>query len=213
MISTRFIAAIPALVIAGALAAAFAAPPKPSSLRALSAGDRAIYQRAYEAVEKGDWIGARAIAAQGRDPLPRQLLEWRYARLGGNASFAEIDATLKTTPLDWPGRPLMFSRAEQAMTPDLDPAAIVAWFGTRAPSTAIGRVRLGGALIATGQTARGQALIREAWRTGSFDAATELAIVQQHGAILGAADDRARIENLLWRSEVTAARRLLARLP
>ena len=213
MISTRFIAAIPALVAAGVLAAAFAAPPKPSSLRVLSASDRDIYVRAYDAVERNDWIGARAIAAQGRDPLPRQLLEWRYARLAPGAGFDEIVATLNATPVNWPGRPLMFNRAEQAITPQMDPAAIVAWFGTRAPSTAIGRVRLGSALIATGQSARGQGLIREAWRTGSFDAATELTIVQTHGAVLTAADDQARIENLLWRSEVTAARRLLSRLP
>jgi len=213
MISPRFIAAIPALAIAGAVVAAFAAPPKPSTLRLLSASDRAIYVRAYEAVERNDWIGARAIAAQGANPLPRQLLEWRYARLGGGATFDEIDATLKSTPAGWPGRPLMLSRAEQAITPLMDNAAIAAWFGSRKPSTAIGRVRLGGALVATGQQARGAALIREAWRTGSFDAATELAIVQAHGALLTPADDRARIEALLWRSEVSAARRLLARMP
>jgi len=213
MISTRFIAAIPALAIAGAVAAALAAPPKPSTIRVLSAADRAVYSRAYEAVERNDWIGARAIAAQGTDPLPRQLLEWRYARLSGTASFHEIDSVLRTLPAGWPGRPLLLSRAEQAITPDMDPALLAAWFGSRAPATAIGRVRLGAALIATGQAARGQALLREAWRTGSFDAATELSIIQNHGAIITPADDRARIETLLWRSEVTAARRLLARIP
>ena len=215
MISTRFIAAIPALAIAGALslplALAFAAPPKPSTLRLLTANDRDIYSRAYATAERGDWIGARALAGVGSNPLPRQLLEWRLCR-AGSASFAEIDAVLKAIPTNWPGRALLFSRAEQAIGPEMAPAEIIAWFGTRNPSTGIGRVRLGGALIATGQTSRGQALVREAWRGFSFDANTELGIVQQFASVLTAADERARLENLLWRSEITPARRVLARI-
>lgn len=212
MISTRFIAAIPALAIAGALTWAFAAPPKPTNIRVLTAADREVYSQAYAAADKGNWAGARAQAAQGSDPMPRQLLEWRYARQG-NASFAEIDAVLKTLPANWPGRPLLLNRAETALNPDeIEASAIAAWFGARTPATSIGRIRLGGALMATGQETRGAALIREAWRVGSFDANTEAAIVQQFGNVITQADDRARLETLLWRGEVTAARRVLARV-
>src|SRR5205085_633031 len=159
--------AIPVLVIAGALA--YAAPPRPSTVRVLSAAERGLYQRAYEAADKGDWTGARALAATGANPLPRQLLEWRYAR-DGNASFAEIDAVLKATP-GWPGRALLYAKAEQALSPDTDASTVIAWFGTRTPSTSIGRIRLGDALIAQGgaQAARGLALVREGWVNGGFD--------------------------------------------
>ena len=58
MISTRFIAAIPALAIAGALTWAFAAPPKPTNIRVLTAADREVYSQAYAAADKGDWAGA-----------------------------------------------------------------------------------------------------------------------------------------------------------
>ncbi|HJR57570.1 MAG TPA: transglycosylase SLT domain-containing protein [Rhizomicrobium sp.] len=210
MISTRFIAAIPILVIAGVMA--YAAPPKPSTVRVLSANDRAIYQRAYEAAEKGDWVGARALAGMGANPLPRQLLEWRYA-LQGNATFEEIDAVLKSTA-GWPGRALLVSRAEQAILPETDPSGIIAWFGTRAPSTSIGRIRLGDALITQGgaSATRGRTLVRDGWVGGSFDTATELAIVQEHGAIFTPADERTRLDNLIWRSQITAARRQLARV-
>ena len=160
MISTRFIAAIPALAIAGALTSAFAAPPKPSSLRVLTASDREVYQRAYAAVDRGDWIGARSLAAGGSNPLPRQLLEWRYGRQA-NASFSEIDSVLRTIPANWPGRPLLYNRAEAASGPEMGPSEIVAWFGTRTPSTALGRIRLGGALIATGQKPKGVAELKK----------------------------------------------------
>lgn len=210
MISTRFIAAIPVLMLAGALA--YAAPPKPSTVRVLSANDRAIYQRAYEAVEKGDWTGARALAGLGANPLPRQLLEWRYARQG-NATFEEIDAVLKSSA-GWPGRALLVSRAEQAILPETDPATVIAWFGSRTPSTSIGRIRLGDALITQGgaSATRGRTLVRDGWVGGSFDTATELAIVQEHGAIFTPADERTRLDNMIWRGQTTAARRQLARV-
>ncbi|MFO1249463.1 MAG: lytic transglycosylase domain-containing protein [Alphaproteobacteria bacterium] len=66
--------------------------------------------------------------------------------------------------------------------------------------------------MATGEKTRGTSLIRQGWSEGSFDPAVELAIVQKDGALLTPESDRARLDNQLWRSEVTAAKRTLARL-
>jgi len=213
MNSTSFRTAILAglgLLAAGLLPAADAAPVRPATVRVLTAGDHALFARAYEAASRGDWVGARALAAQGQNPLARQLLEWSYARQGA-ATFAEIDAVLKTSA-GWPGRGTLHARAEQALPPEMGGAEIVAWFGSRTPATSIGRVTLGEALIDAGQTTKGRALVREGWVAGSFDAATELAIATKDGSFLTPADDRARLENLLWRGETTAARRALARV-
>ena len=58
--------------------------------------------------DRGDWTGARSLAAQGQDPVARQLLEWRYALdKNSGATFAEIDAVIKNTspgPAPAPGR-------------------------------------------------------------------------------------------------------------
>src|ERR1019366_9177346 len=52
---------------------------RPSRLRVLTASDHDLFTRAFEAADRGDWVGARALAAQGQSPVARRLLEWRYA--------------------------------------------------------------------------------------------------------------------------------------
>lgn len=186
---------------------------RPSRLRNLSAAERDLFTRAFLAADRGDWVGARSLAAQGQNVIARRLLEWRYALdRNSGATFAEIDTVLQDTPAAWPLRGTLQARAEAAITPDMAPGAVAAWFGNREPNTSIGKIRLGEALVATGQTQRGAALIRQGWIEGSFDTATELDIVQKDAAWLTPEADRARLDNLLWAGQVTAARRLLARV-
>ncbi len=210
MNSTSFHTAILAGLAVLALAGASAAPVRPSSVHVLSAGDHDLFLRAYAAAARGDWSGARNLAAQGQNPLARQLLEWRYAREGA-ATFPEIDAVLKASA-GWPGRGLLHARAEQALPLEMGGSEIIAWFGSRNPATATGRVRLGEALIDAGQTAKGRALVRDGWVGGSFDPATELAIVAKDGSFITPADDRARLDNLIWQGATTAAKREMARV-
>jgi soluble lytic murein transglycosylase len=209
---TAILAGLGVLALGGAWAQS--APVRPSSLRVLSASDHDIFTRAYDAAARGDWIGARALAAQGQNPLARQLLEWRYAREAA-ASFDEIDAVLKSSA-GWPGRGVLNAKAEQALPLQMGGSEVIAWFGARNPSTGTGKVRLGEALIDAGQSggqaARGRTLVREGWVGGGFDPATELAVAEKDGGFLTPADDRARLDNLIWRGETTAAKRELARV-
>jgi soluble lytic murein transglycosylase len=192
--------------------------PRPSKLRYLSATDHDLFLRAFEAAGRGDWTAARSLAAQGQDPVARQLLEWRYALdKNSGATFAEIDAVIKgtvskTSASTWPLRGTLQARAEAAITPDMTPAAIAAWFGGKTPNSSIGRIRLGEALVTDGDKAKGAALISQGWAEGSFDTATEQEILQKDGAYLSRESDRARLDNLLWQDEITAARRQLPRV-
>jgi hypothetical protein len=52
-----------------------------------------------------------------------------------------------------------------------------------------------------------RALIRSGWSEGSFEPDIEQAILQNDAASLTAESDRARLDNLLWRGEITAAKR------
>jgi peptidoglycan lytic transglycosylase len=163
---------------------------RPSRLRYLSAADHDLFVRAFEAADRGDWTGARSLAAQGQNPLAKQLLEWRYALdKNSGATFAEIDAVIRNTESQtgggaWPLRGTLQARAEAAITPDMPPAATVAWFGNKTPNSSIGRIRLGEALVAQGDKAKGGALIRQGWADGSFDPPIELSIVEKDSAYL-----------------------------
>src|SRR6201986_1860358 len=88
--------------------------PRPSALRVLPPGDHDLYARAFAAAGRGDWAAARNLAAQGRDPLARQLLEWRYALdIDSGASFGDIDAVMKATR-GWPLPGTLQARGERA---------------------------------------------------------------------------------------------------
>ncbi len=181
-------------------------------LHVLSASDHDIYERAFDAANSGDWTGAKGLASQGHDAAARRVVQWRYVLdKNSGASFAEIDQFIRNNS-DWPARDTLLARAEEAIDPGMDPHAVIAWFGGRDPVTAIGKIRLGEALVATGSATRGRALIRDGWINGSFDPSTELQIIQSHGDILTPDTDAQRISQLLWNGDVSSARRELSRV-
>ena len=192
--------------------------PRQGRIRVLSASDHDLFLRAFEAGTRGDWIAARNLASQGQNSLARRLVEWRYALdKNSGATFAEIDAVIKDTDsktngATWPLRGTLQARAEAQITPELPAATVAAWFAARTPNSSIGKIRLGEALLATGEKTRGAALIRSGWAEGSFDTVTEQAILQNDAASLTPQSDRARLDNLLWRSEITAAKRQVTRV-
>jgi len=178
----------------------------------LSAADHDIYLRAFDAADRGDWIGAKGLAAQGHDAAANKLIQWRYLLdKNSGATFPEISGFILNNP-DWPSRDTLYARAEKAITPNTAPQSVVAFFGSRDPVTGLGKVRLGEALIATGNATRGKALIQQGWIEGSFDPGDEADIIARHGDIFTPDIDAQRVNRLLLRNEVTAARRELSRL-
>jgi peptidoglycan lytic transglycosylase len=209
-----------AVILAAAWAAAVRAQspavpvpvPRPTVVRVLSAADHDIFTRAFAAADRSDWVDAMALGNQGQDTTARQLLQWRYALdPASGAKFENVDAVLKMAT-GWPLRTALYARAEADITPDMAPAAVIQWFGSRAPVSAIGRVRLGEALAATGEKTRGGELIRRGWSAGSFDPSTEADILSHDAAYLTPESDRARLDWLLWQGDVTAAKRQIARV-
>ena len=186
--------------------------PHPSRIRVLPPADHDLFVRAFEAAGRADWATARSLAAQGQSPIAKRLLEWRYGLdKNSGASFAEIDAILKDSA-GWPLRGTLQARAEQATDPNMPPAQVIAWFAGKSPNSSIGHIRLGEALIATGDKTRGAAEISRGWAEGSFDPPIEQAILAKNAAYISPESDRERLDGLIWRSEISAARRQLARV-
>jgi len=178
----------------------------------LSASDHDVYSRAFDAADRGDWTAAKGLASQGHDATANKLIQWRYLLdKNSGASFAEISGFLINNP-DWPARDTLYSRAEKAISPNTAPQSIIAFFSSRDPVTGLGEVRFGEALVATGNVARGKKMIQQGWIDGSFDPGDEADIIARHGDILTPDVDAQRIDHLLLRNEVTAARRELSRV-
>ena len=185
---------------------------RPNLIHTLSASDHDLYEKAFDAGDRGDWTAARGLADQGRDAIARRIIVWRYLTdPNGGATFGEIANFLRDYP-DWPLRHVLFARAEHAMPPTMAPAAVIDWFAGRTPETGIGKVRLGEALIAEGRRDEGRALIRNAWIEDSFEPAEELAVIARHGDILTPEVDKKRLDHLIWRGDLDAARREMSRV-
>ena len=90
------------------------------------------------------------------------------------------------------------------------PTPIVDWFDGRTPNSSIGRIRLGEAMVATGESTQGAALIRQGWAKAALIESPSSAILQNDAPYLTPESDRARLDALLWRGEITAARREMA---
>src|SRR5476651_1215936 len=170
---------------------------RPSPVHALSPTDHDIYTRAFDAADRGDWTAARGLASQGHDAMASRLIQWRYVLdKNSGASFADADGFLKNNP-DWPLRDTMFARAEAAIDLNMTPSAVITWFGGRAPVTGLGMIRLGDAMIATGNPAAGRNLVQRGWVGGNFELDQELAIVRKDGGLFTPDVDKARLNNLL----------------
>ena len=187
-------------------------PGRPANIHVLSPADHNLFVQAFAAAAKADWNQALTLGAQGQDGLARQLLQWRYALdKNSGATFAQIDAAVKMAG-DWPLKNTLYARAEAAITPDMTAPQIIAWFGNRTPASSLGRVRLGEALVASGQESKGAPMIRQGWSEGSFDQVTEDGILAKDASYLTPESDKARLDAELWRGEVTLARRQLSRV-
>src|SRR6185312_3283851 len=153
------------------------------------------------------------LGAQVRDPAGRRIIQWKcLLDKDSGATFTEIAQFLRENP-DWPSRDLLYARAEAAMGATQPPQTVLAFFNGREPATEIGKVRLGEACLATGDVARGRALIRDAWINGDFELVDELEIATRHSDLLTPDIDQARLNRLLFEDQTSAAQRQLVRVP
>src|SRR5580700_2433402 len=127
-----------------------------------------------------------ATDAQQRisDPTARKLVEWAILRSRAEAMLWEGRADLATI---------------RALTDDQ-------------PVSAKGRFALGRALLAQGDRAGAQALIRDAWRTEPMQFDAEEEILETFGDLITQADDKARMEHWLYANDTNAALRAAIRL-
>ena len=174
--------------------------------------DAKIAHTAFQAVAAGQWAKAELTARESKDPMLLKLVHWLgLVREGVPVPFFGV-ARFYEENHHWPMQTQLRRRVEESIGPDVPPTAVIDWFQRHPPGSAIGRVRYAEALIATGATERGKALIRDAWATGTFPKAQESAILKRHGKFLTKNDHAQRLDRLLWDGKVEEARRLMWRV-
>lgn len=182
--------------------------PPPS----LSAGDQSLACAALQDAEKERWRQARANAAKASEPLVGELIDWLYMRdPDSGASFKAIAAFIDAHP-EWPRLRTLRRHAEKAMPGSTPAAEVIAWFQRYAPVSGEGKQRFGEALLKSGDSGHGEALIRQAWIESDFDSRTEKAFYSRHKKRLTRQDHIDRLDRLLWDHKLTAAKRHMRRV-
>ena len=187
-------------VLAGATAAA-----------ALTPAVRAYYAARLAETGAGRFttLALSPIVNPATDPLMDALVQWdRLRRDNGPTNFAEIAAFLRQHR-GWPAEAILRRRAEKLLDDTVPFAARLDYFRDFPPLSAMARFRLAEAERGSHDMPAAATAARTAWIAGVDDLNAEALLQQEFGASLTPADHAARLDRLLWRGAMTAARRML----
>jgi soluble lytic murein transglycosylase len=191
-------------------------PPPPAAMAATSSTSQAdtdALENVIELVRNKKPGDATQAAAAISDPVARKLAEWIILRSDNNgASVERYRAFIDANP-SWPSQMFLRRRIEAALWDDhRDDAAVMAWFENEKPLSAKGKFSLAKALLARGDRAGAERLIRDAWRFDSMSSDTEETAMDLFGALLTPGDQKARMDSMLYGSEQEAGMRAAKRI-
>src|SRR3954452_12515551 len=196
-----------------------AAPRKPVTPAAVAAtsstsqADKDTLETVIELVRKRKAGDATNAAATISDPVARKLAEWIILRSEDNGATVERYRAFLSANPSWPSQTFLRRRLEAAMWDDRrDDQVAWSWFENESPVSAKGRFTLAKAMLARGDRANAERLVRDAWRSDPMSEDTENNALDQFGALLTPGDQKARMDTLLYGSENEAALRAAKRL-
>jgi soluble lytic murein transglycosylase len=200
-----------------ALPPATARKPPPTaavaSTSSTSQADTEALENVIELVRKHKPADATQAEAAISDPVARKLAEWVILRSDDNGASVERYRAFITANPSWPSQTFLRRRGEAALWDDhRDDATVWAWFENDSPLSAKGKMSLARAMIARGDRANAERLVRDAWRNDTMSEDTESTALDLFGALLTPGDHKARMDLLLYGSEHEAALRAAKRL-
>jgi soluble lytic murein transglycosylase len=191
-------------------------PPVPAAMAATSSTSQAdadALENVIDLIRKHKPADATQAAQAISDPVARKLGEWIILRSDDNgASVERYRAFIAANP-SWPSQTFLRRRIEAALWDDRrDDATVWAWFENESPLSAKGKFSLARVMIARGDRANAERLVRDAWRNDAMSEDTETAALELFGALLTPGDHKARMDLFLYGSEHELALRAAKRL-
>jgi soluble lytic murein transglycosylase len=196
---------VPPMRVAPPLAMAASANTSPLDISAV--------KQAVELAHRGRTDEATSVEGSISDPLARKLVEWVILRSeDSEIDFSRYAAFIAANP-SWPGLGGLRRRAEAALWQQpADPRTVIGFLGGEPPKTAKGHFALARALLAQGDQAGAQRVIREAWRSDGFSAQLEEQARQMFAGLITPGDDKARMDARLYAEDDEAGMRAASHL-
>jgi soluble lytic murein transglycosylase len=189
------------------------APAAVAATASTSQADTEALENVIDLIRKHKPTDATQAEAAISDPVAKKLAEWIILRSDDNgASVERYRAFIAANP-SWPSQSFLRRRLEAALWDDhRDDATVWAWFENESPLSAKGRFSLARVMIARGDRANAERLVREAWRNDTMSEDTESTALDLFGALLSPGDHKARMDSMLYGSEQEAGLRAAKRL-
>jgi soluble lytic murein transglycosylase len=182
------------------------APAAMAATSSTSQADKQTLENVIELIRKRQPNEASQLAAGLEDSVAKKLAEWLILRSENNSVTVERYRAFLAQNPSWPSQTFMRRRLEAAMWDDRrEDAAVWAWFENQSPISAKGRLSLAKAMIARGDRANAERVVRQAWRSDGMSEDTESTVLDMFGAFLTAGDHKARMDTLLYGTENEAA--------
>ena len=191
---------------ASALKQAYVAALADERIRALGY-DPANVGDAIAAYRADNLAGGDSLAARISDPLVRTALEWVALRdVSQKIGMERLDAFGRAHP-GWP-TPTWFRHQAEARTARMrDPRAVLRFYETAAPITAVGKFALAKALKGSGRVADGTKLARALFRESDLQPYLEAQFKTEFGADLTRGDYKYKADRLMYKEQAPAALR------
>ena len=148
-------------------------PAAVASTSSTPQADKDTLENVIELVRKHKPLDATQLQAAISDPVAKKLAEWIILRSDDNgASVERYRAFISSNP-SWPSQTFLRRRLEAALWDDhREDAAVWAWFENESPLSAKGKLSLARVMIARGDRANAERLVRDAWRNDSMSEET-----------------------------------------
>ena len=181
-------------------------PAAVAATASTSRADMDALENVIELVRKHKPDDATQAEATISDPVARKLAEWIVLRSDNNNATVERYRAFITANPSWPSQTFLRRRLEAALWDDHREDQVVwSWFENESPISAKGRFVLAKAMLARGDRANAERLVREAWRSDPMSEDTETSALEMFGPLLSAGDQKARMDALLYTTENEAA--------
>jgi soluble lytic murein transglycosylase len=189
------------------------APAAVAATASTSQADTDALENVIDLVRKHKPADATQAEAAISDPVAKKLAEWIILRSDDNGAPVERYRAFLSANPSWPSQSFLRRRIEAALWDDhRDDATVWSWFENESPLSAKGKYSLARVMIARGDRANAERLVRDAWRNDSMSEDTENIALDLFGALLTPSDQKARTDFMLYGSEHEAALRAAKRL-
>ena len=173
-----------------------------------------LAKKAIADMKKAKWPSALNNAKKARDKSIYNFIQWRHLLTKGNlASYYDYKTFIDKNE-NYPRIGRVKYLAEHKLSTDkISPKKIINWYDSSTPLSGFGKMILGESYVLTGNTVKGNNLIKDGWITAELTKSELRFYRKKFKKYLNSDDHIKRADYLAWNNKYWDLKRMLRYLP